>query len=166
MHGNRDFLVGEAYCRHAGMELVSQPRTVDLYGTPTVILHGDSLCLLDRAYQRYRARVSNPEWQRRMLARPVWFRRGIAAMLRGASRLFNRSKESPVLDVTAEAVAALFRETGAVRMVHGHTHRPNRHRYTVDGLERERIVLGDWYEQGSVLVATPAALELQSLDRD
>lgn len=152
------------------MEMLDQPHLVDLYGVPTVLLHGDQLCTLDEQYQRYRARVSQPEWQERMLSRPLWFRRAVAALLRGASRLRNRRPDSPKMDVVTEDVEALFREFGAVRMIHGHTHRPFRHAHRVDGKTVERIVLGDWYAQGSVLTVCPGlgpdSLELQSLPRD
>lgn len=152
--------------------MLDQPRLIDLYGTPTILLHGDQLCTLDDQYQRYRARVSQPEWQRRMLARPLWFRRMVAALLRSASRLRNRNGNSPKMDVVVQDVEALFRESGAARMIHGHTHRPFRHSHRVDDSVRERIVLGDWYAQGSVLTVRPGAgdgaetVELQSLPRD
>lgn len=174
LHGNRDFLLGIDYCRLCGMEMLEQPQQIDLYGVPTVLLHGDQLCTLDRQYQRYRARVSDPEWQRRMLSRPVWFRKSVAALLRGASRLRNRRADSPEMDVVDADAEVLFRETGAARMIHGHTHRPFRHTHRVGGSTRERIVLGDWYTQGSVLTVRPgpgnrsnaASIELQSLERD
>lgn len=152
LHGNRDFLLGRDYCAAAGMRLLDQPVVIDLYGTPTVLLHGDSLCTLDLHYQRYRRRVADPEWQQRMLARPAWVRRGIALLLRTASRLRNRRGDSPEMDVTSDAVADLFRATGADRMIHGHTHKPGRHHHAVAGRDCERIVLGDWYEQGSALI--------------
>lgn len=136
------------------MGLLDQPVVIDLYGTPTVLLHGDSLCTLDLQYQRYRRRVTDPEWQQRMLARPAWVRRGIATLLRAASRLRNRRGESPEMDVAPDAVADLFRATGARRMIHGHTHKPGRHRHAVAGRDCERIVLGDWYDQGSALTVS------------
>ncbi|HKL52958.1 MAG TPA: UDP-2,3-diacylglucosamine diphosphatase [Wenzhouxiangellaceae bacterium] len=166
LHGNRDFLLGPDYCTLCGMEMLDQPRLIDLYGTPTLVLHGDQLCTLDDQYQRYRARISQPEWQRRMLSRPLWFRRAVAALLRGASRLRNRRADSPKMDAVDEAVAALFLESGAERMIHGHTHRPFRHSHCIKDESRERIVLGDWYTQGSVLTVRPDSIELQSLDRE
>jgi len=164
LHGNRDFLLGTEYCAAAGMRLIEQPTIIDLYGVPTVLLHGDTLCTRDVSYQRYRARVTDPEWQQRMLARPAWVRRGIASMLRFASRVRNRSGDRPEMDVAPDAVEGLFRQSGVRRMIHGHTHKPDRHRHTVDGRDCERIVLGDWYEQGSVLTATrDGRLTLESL---
>jgi len=135
------------------MQMIGQPTIIGLYGEPTVVLHGDTLCTLDVQYQRYRARVSDPAWQRKMLSRPAWFRRGVARALRTASRLRNRKGDRPETDVAADAVLELFRHTGARRMIHGHTHKPDRHHYCVDGRQSERIVLGDWYEQGSMATA-------------
>jgi len=40
---------------------------------------------------------------------------------------------------------------GVRRLIHGHTHRPAMHRLGVDRQAAERYVLGDWYEQRSVL---------------
>lgn len=147
------------------MTLLEQPFVIDLYGTPTVLLHGDQLCTLDRQYQRYRTRTSDPGWQARMLSRPVWFRRTIAALLRGVSRLRNRDAGGAKMDVVDAAAEDLFRRSGARRMIHGHTHRPLRHLHQVDGIRCERIVLGDWYTQGSVLTVTPNSVSLETLQR-
>jgi len=147
------------------MQRLGQPATLDLYGVPTVLLHGDQLCTLDAQYQRYRRRVTDSRWQQRMLARPVRVRRMIAALLRGASRLRNRRPDRPEMDVATDAVEELFRATGAQRMIHGHTHRPDRHNHTVGDRSRERFVLGDWYTQGSVLTLTRDGANLEALPR-
>lgn len=165
IHGNRDFLLGADFCRRAGMKMLQQPHFVELGGTPTVLLHGDTLCTRDVRYQRYRRRVHDPDWQKRMLAKPVWLRKMLARALRLASRWRNVRVETSIADVTEEAVLELFRETGARRIIHGHTHRPGRHLYALNGQEHERIVLGDWYQQGSVLALWPGRAELQSLER-
>jgi len=148
------------------MQRVDQPVVIDLYGTPTLLLHGDTLCTDDAQYQRYRRRISNPDWQHRILARPVWVRRVIARSLRLASRLRNRRDDAPWMDVAQGSVEQAFREYAVTRMIHGHTHRPDRHLSRVDGRDCERIVLGDWYSQGSLLAATPEGLELRSLPRE
>jgi UDP-2,3-diacylglucosamine hydrolase len=147
------------------MHLLEQPTTIDLYGTPTVLLHGDTLCTLDRAYQRYRRRVHDPDWQARMLSRPVWLRRAVAGLLRLASRSRNRQRDCAKMDATVTAVEDVFASSGAERMIHGHTHRPDRHLHSIGSDQRERIVLGDWYTQGSVLTVTPDGAELRSLPR-
>ena len=161
LQGNRDFLLGREFCRRADMTLLEQPHVIDLYGRRTVLLHGDQLCTRDVQYQRYRKRITDPQWQARMLSRPIWFRRSVAGLLRGISRLRNRRAFSDDMDVVDADAEALFRRSGAELMIHGHTHRPFRHLHRVDESRRERIVLGDWYTQGSVLTAT---LDSVSLD--
>ena len=59
------------------------------------------------------------------------------------------------MDVNATAVAAALRAAGVHRLIHGHTHRPAIHRLALDGRPAERIVLGDWYTQGSCLRVGP-----------
>lgn len=166
LHGNRDFLLGRQFCHRAGLHLLDQPHVIDLYGRPCVLLHGDQLCTLDVQYQRYRKKIRDPGWQSRMLSRPLWFRRGVAALLRKASHWRNRKEASRETDVVDDDVEALFRQSGAELMIHGHTHRPFRHIHQVDDMHRERIVLGDWYTQGSVLTVTPDAVSLDTLQRN
>jgi UDP-2,3-diacylglucosamine hydrolase len=145
MHGNRDFLLGEGFCRASGCRLVSEPVLVDLYGTPTLLMHGDSLCTDDVAYQAYRGQVRNPTWQQAVLARPLSERRTMAAQMLDQSSLAKDGKSMILMDVNPEAVADAFRSHGCERLIHGHTHRPAHHQHDVDGRQCERWVLTDWY---------------------
>lgn len=154
MVGNRDFLLGEDYARRAGMTILEEPKTLDLHGTPTVILHGDVLCTDDTAYQAFRAMVRDPAWQQDFLSRPLEERRALAGQAREESQKRGQSISMDIMDVNQGAVADMFRKQAVPRMIHGHTHRPAIHKPNVDGQPRERIVLGDWYEQGSVLRVT------------
>ncbi|MDX1606830.1 MAG: UDP-2,3-diacylglucosamine diphosphatase [Candidatus Competibacterales bacterium] len=163
VHGNRDFLLGDDYARRSGMHLLPETRVIDLHGTPTLILHGDTLCTDDADYQAFRAKVRDPEWQRRILALPLEQRRAMASQLREDSRRATRLKPEDITDVNPQAVTAALRTHGVRHMIHGHTHRPAVHRLTVDGDEARRYVLGDWYEQGSVLAAGPGEWRLQAL---
>lgn len=163
MVGNRDFLLGRDYAEKAGMELLEEPLVLELHGTPTVVLHGDVLCTDDTAYQNFRAMVRNPAWQRDFLSRPLDVRRALAAQVREESRNRGQSMAPEITDVNPEAVAGAFREHGVARMIHGHTHRPDIHRPTIGDAARERIVLGDWYTQGSVLRVDANGLELSVL---
>lgn len=164
MVGNRDFLLGDDYCRQAGMQRIEEPWPMPDQGR--VLMHGDSLCTDDVAYQRWRRRVRQPAWQRRMLARSIWFRRGVARLARTISRLGNRSKSAVIMDVNADAVAECFRRHGVRELIHGHTHRPAIHALESDGQPRHRIVLGDWHEDcGSVLALRGARVELFDLIR-
>lgn len=151
LHGNRDFLLGEAFCRRTGARLATEPVVLDLHGTRTVLLHGDALCTDDHAYQSFREQVRRPEWQQVFLAQPLSERRAFATQARAASQRENANKDSYLMDVNAAAVARAFSDSGALRMVHGHTHRPAKHALEVYGQPRERWVLGDWHDNGWVM---------------
>jgi UDP-2,3-diacylglucosamine hydrolase len=151
MHGNRDFLLGEDYAARSGMTLLIDPTVVTLGGERTLLMHGDTLCTDDVEYQRFRAMVRDPRWQQQFLARPLAERRAFAAQARGESRKQTAEKSAEIMDVNAAAVLAAMRAHEVRKLIHGHTHRPATHRFDLDGAPAERIVLGDWYEQDSVL---------------
>ena len=161
--GNRDFLLGGDYARRCGMEILADGTVIDLYGTPALILHGDVLCTDDVAYQAFRKEVRDPAWQRTFLSRPLAERRAFAAQARDASRAHTSSTDMAIMDVNPHAVETALREAGVARMIHGHTHRPAIHDFMLDGKPAQRIVLGDWYEQGSVLRLDRDAARLAGL---
>ncbi|WNL44790.1 UDP-2,3-diacylglucosamine diphosphatase [Dyella sp. BiH032] len=163
MVGNRDFLLGEAFAQRAGFTLLDDGTVHDLYGRPTLLMHGDLLCTDDVAYQTVRRQVRTPEWKNQILAMPLDARRAFAAKAREDSRAHTGATMETIMDVNADAVATAMRQAGVTRLVHGHTHRPAIHRFDLDGQPAERIVLGDWYEQGSVLRVTPEQVELRGL---
>ncbi len=149
--GNRDFLLGPGGAARCGMTLLAEPAVVNLYGTPTVLLHGDTLCTDDVPYQEFRRMVRDPAWQRDFLARPPQERLAMARRVREISRTETAAKAEEIMDVNAGAVTAAFREAGVRQMIHGHTHRPALHALEVDGTPARRLVLGDWYRRGSFL---------------
>jgi UDP-2,3-diacylglucosamine hydrolase len=161
--GNRDFLLGDKFARATGAALLPEQQIVDVGNTRFVVLHGDELCTGDVEYQRYRARMRSAATRRRLLALPYPIRRGIAWYLRRKSRAANSLKPEAIMDVDAEAVAAMFRRHGVGRMIHGHTHRPARHALDVDGEPRERIVLADWDERGHYLEASDDGLHVRDV---
>lgn len=156
MHGNRDFLVGPAFARRAGARLIEDPATLDFYGTPTLLMHGDTLCTDDLDYQKFRAYARDPRNQARFLAQPVAARHAEIAALRARNESAKQGKSAEIMDVNAAAVEQALRDAGYPRLIHGHTHRPGRHVHRVDARECERWVLGDWYECGSYLVCDAA----------
>jgi len=163
-HGNRDFLLGERFVRTSGAVLLPEQTIVDLYGTKTLVTHGDELCTSDVDYQRYRARVRDPAFQRRALRMPYLARRVIASWLRRKSSAATALKPEAITDVTLDAVDAAFRKHGVTRMIHGHTHRPARHHHAVDGSPRERFVLADWHDRGHWLEVDAAGARTVDLD--
>jgi len=165
MHGNRDFLLSTRFCRDSGAELLSDPVMVTLYGERILVMHGDALCTDDLAYQRLRATVRDPDWQRRFLGLSVKARRALAGAARVGSQAHTAAMEYAITDVNAESVAKVLRSSGTATLLHGHTHRPAIHAIEVDGRPCTRIVLGDWYEQASLLRWDQHGPELVSLMR-
>ncbi|MDE2315296.1 MAG: UDP-2,3-diacylglucosamine diphosphatase [Xanthomonadaceae bacterium] len=163
MAGNRDFLLGEDFARQAGFELLEDGTVHTLHGRPTLLMHGDVLCTGDVAYQTVRRQVRTPEWKAQILAMPLEARRAFAAKSRAESRAHTGSAMETIMDVDAGAVADAMRKAGVTRLIHGHTHRPAIHRFALDGAPAERIVVGDWYEQGSVLRVDADGVELRGL---
>jgi UDP-2,3-diacylglucosamine hydrolase len=151
MHGNRDLLMGDALAEAAGATLLDDPALLDLYGVPTLISHGDKLCTDDVEYQQFRAQVHDATFQKNFLAQPLAERKVFIEQLRKQSNAAKQSKDSAIMDVNDDAVAALLREYRYPRLIHGHTHRPKRHEHVVDGHCCERWVLSDWDQHASAL---------------
>ena len=158
MHGNRDFLVAERFARETGVTLIADPTEIDLYGSRALLMHGDTLCTADVAYQAFRAQVRDPAWQRAALARSMTERLAMAQELRERSEGAKQGKPMDLMDVSREAVERAFADSGANLLVHGHTHRPARHVHHVQGVERVRWVLADWYDRATYLEASPAGI--------
>ncbi len=163
IHGNRDFLIGESFAAAANARLLAEAVVIDLYGVPTLIMHGDTLCTDDVEYQKFRAQVRSPQWRAQLLSRPLAERRAIARQLRETSREATRVKAEDITDVNPAAVAQAMREHGVRRLIHGHTHRPAVHEFMLDGAPAQRIVLGDWYEQGSLVECDAGGCRLEQL---
>jgi UDP-2,3-diacylglucosamine hydrolase len=161
--GNRDFLIGEAFARRAGLTLLDDGTVHDIEGRRTLLMHGDVLCTDDTAYQAVRRQVRQPQWQAQILGMPLDARRAFAAKAREESRAHTGTTMETIMDVNAGAVAEAMRAAGVMRLIHGHTHRPAIHHFDLDGHPAERIVLGDWYEQGSLLRVTRDRVELAGL---
>ncbi len=163
MVGNRDFLLGPAFAERAGLSLLDDGTVHDIQGRRTLLMHGDVLCTDDLAYQAVRRQVRTPEWQAQILAMPLQARRAFAAKAREDSKAHTGSTMESIMDVNTQAVAGAMRKAQVSRLIHGHTHRPAVHDFRLDGAPAQRIVLGDWYEQGSVLRVDRAGVELRGL---
>lgn len=163
MHGNRDFLVGEQFALASGMKLLADPTVVDLYGTRTLLMHGDTLCSDDAEYQKFRQMVRSPAWQQAFLRKPLDERVRMARGVRGKSEQAKRVKDMTIMDVTPATVEDAFRAHHYAPLIHGHTHRPAHHKHKVDGRDCERWVLADWYEHGSYLLCDAGGCRSQLL---
>ncbi|TVR62509.1 MAG: UDP-2,3-diacylglucosamine diphosphatase [Candidatus Competibacteraceae bacterium] len=151
IHGNRDFLLGPRFAAASGMQLLPETTVIELAGEPILLMHGDTLCTDDTEYQKFRARVRAPAWRAQTLALPLAQRRVLASQLRETSRQATQGKAAEITDVNPAAVDAALRAHGVRHLIHGHTHRPGLHEWTLDGRPARRTVLGDWFAQGSVL---------------
>jgi UDP-2,3-diacylglucosamine hydrolase len=165
MHGNRDFMIGQDFADETGISLLRDPEIVDLYGRNVLLCHGDSLCTDDTHYQQVRAMTRNPDWQAMMLTKSIEERIAFAIQARQDSVARGESISDEIMDVNQEAVEASLREHGVDMMLHGHTHRPAVHEFQLDGKAATRIVLGDWYEQGSVVRWDENGPRLEALQR-
>jgi UDP-2,3-diacylglucosamine hydrolase len=165
MHGNRDFLLGDRFCALSGARLLADPLIVTLYGEQILVMHGDALCTDDKAYQRLRATVRDPGWQRQFLQLSIAGRRALAGAARAGSQAHTAAMQHAITDVNRTSVATALAAAAVATLLHGHTHRPAIHPLTVDGRACTRIVLGDWHTQGSLLRWDRNGPELVSLPR-
>ena len=154
IHGNRDFLVGKR------LTLLPEVTTIDLYGQKTVIMHGDTLCTRDITYQKFRKKSRTWWWQGIIKSLPLKVRKKIAADYRKKSAEATAVKSQEIMDVTPEEVVNCLASYNSKLLIHGHTHRPAVHEVIVNHNKAQRIVLGDWYEQGAWLKVTPENMTL------
>ncbi len=165
MHGNRDFMIGPRFAEETGITLLSDPHALDLHGEKVLLSHGDFLCTDDAEYQQVRAMTRNPEWQAMMLAKSVEERIAFARQAREQSAAHGEAANMQIMDVNPGAVVSAMRDHGCDILLHGHTHRPAVHPFHVDGRPVHRIVLGDWYEQGSMVEWDADGPRLEELPR-
>lgn len=163
LRGNRDFLIGDRFARETGITLLPDEHTIQLGGQSVLLMHGDTLCTDDHGYQRYRRLSRHPLSRAAFLGLAPDMRHRIAAYARRRSMAANEGKPARIMDVSPAAVSAAMRRHGVSTLIHGHTHRPGCHDFSMDGHAARRIVLGDWYEEGSVLSWTVAGPELLRL---
>ncbi len=162
IHGNRDFLLGKHYAKACGMKLLPEVAIIDLYGKPVVIMHGDTLCTRDIAYQAFRKKSRSWWWQAIIKNLPLFVRKNIAENYRQKSANATALKSQDIMDVTESEVITQLEQHNSQLMIHGHTHRPNIHNIQANNTPAQRIVLGDWYEQGAWLKVTPGDTTLLS----
>ena len=151
MHGNRDFMIGEQFAAETGVEILTDPEVIELHGEKILVSHGDAYCTDDHEYQAVRKMTRDPDWQAMMLEKSLEERLAFAAQARQASMARGGTIDEEITDVNQEAIENALREAGVLTILHGHTHRPAVHQFNLDGQPARRIVLGDWYEQGSVV---------------
>nr|WP_253911929.1 UDP-2,3-diacylglucosamine diphosphatase [Pseudomonas sp. CVAP\ len=164
MHGNRDFLLGKAFCKTAGCTLLKDPSVVQLAGEPVLLMHGDSLCTRDESYMKLRRYLRNPISLFILRHLPLRTRRKLARKLRSESRAQTRMKANDIVDVTPEEIPRIMQQYGVKTLVHGHTHRPAIHKLQIGEQAAKRIVLGDWDRQGWALQVDEQGFQLAAFD--
>ncbi|MFM2318983.1 MAG: hypothetical protein RLZZ215_1604 [Pseudomonadota bacterium] len=160
--GNRDFLLAEQFAQLSGIKLLPEQQVIDLYGQATLIMHGDLLCTDDVEYQKARVLFRSPQWQQQILAKSIPERLQYAQSLRMQSQQTAQTKQDDILDANQAAIEAAMRAAQVQQLIHGHTHRPAIHTFELDGQTAKRIVLGDWYKQGSFLRVDAESLRLSA----
>ena len=164
MHGNRDFLIGPSFEKRTGALLLEDPTLIKIYGKKILLSHGDSLCVDDLDYQVFKDKVRHESWKNAFLKKSLNERISIANEFRKESELNKKNKPNEIMDVnTSEVDRTLIRFNYPDFFIHGHTHRPNIHSIHIDGHEMQRIVLGDWYEQGSYLTMDASGISSQNI---
>jgi UDP-2,3-diacylglucosamine hydrolase len=151
MHGNRDFMIGVDFAHETGVQILPDPHPVELHGTSVLLSHGDAMCIDDVEYQQIRTMTRNPEWQAMMLTKSLEERLAFATNARTESQKKSAALNAEIVDVNEGEVKKLIAEHGVDILLHGHTHRPAVHEVDLDDRSAKRIVLGDWFDQGSVL---------------
>ncbi|TXH79135.1 MAG: UDP-2,3-diacylglucosamine diphosphatase [Thiothrix sp.] len=161
-HGNRDFLLAEQFAELSAIKLLPEQQVIDLYGEPTLIMHGDLLCTDDLDYQKARVLLRSPSWQQQILAKSIPERLQFAQSLRMQSQQTAQTKQEEILDANQTAIEAAMQTAQVKQLIHGHTHRPAIHEFELAGQSAKRIVLGDWYQQGSFLRVHASGLRLST----
>lgn len=151
MAGNRDFLVGHELAQKCGFKIIDEPFIETINGQTTLLMHGDTLCTDDIAYQSFRAVVRNKAWQDDVLAKSLKEREQLAQSMRQQSEQANTEKTEEIMDVNQNAVIKTMQTHSVSLLIHGHTHRPAIHEFKIDGHPAKRIVLSDWHDKGGYL---------------
>jgi len=151
--GNRDFLIGTRFCQDTGVQLLADFEVIDLFGTPTLLTHGDLLCTDDLPYQAFRTKARSSEWQHNVLSKPLFIRLLAARWYRIKSHFHKRQKSQEIMDVNQETVVNVMLQHDCYQLIHGHTHRPDIHHFEINGNSAQRFVLSDWTKnKGEVLI--------------
>ncbi|WP_413693025.1 UDP-2,3-diacylglucosamine diphosphatase [Psychromonas sp. KJ10-2] len=166
IHGNRDFMLGKRYAKQASMTLLPEHTEIDLYGTKTLIMHGDTLCLFDKNYQRLRKVIHNPFLQFIFNCLPLSLRKRIGWKIRTASQSKKQYKNNNMMGVTEQEVIRLMEYHGVQQLIHGHTHQAFNHQLEVNGQSGNRFDVGDWYKNLSFVDANSEGTELVVLPID
>jgi len=151
MHGNRDFMIGEELAKRCHFQLIHDPHKIKIQDRDVLLMHGDTLCIDDVEYQKFRQMVRNPQWQQQVLTKTLEERFQLAQSIRENSKQSTTDKDEYIMDVNQDETDRVFIENNIDLIIHGHTHRPAIHSKIINDIETIRVVLGDWHETASYL---------------
>ena len=151
MHGNRDFMIGEVLAERCHFKIIQDPYKITIQDRDVLLMHGDTLCIDDVEYQKFRQMVRNPLWQQQVLTRSLEERYQLAKSIRDNSKKTTTEKDEFIMDVNAQEIERVFVENDIDLIIHGHTHRPAIHHKTINDQETTRIVLSDWHDSAQYL---------------
>lgn len=164
MHGNRDFLIGDAFMEASGCQLLVDPTVIEIAGTPTLLMHGDLLCSDDTEYQQARHLLRSQAFIADFLSKSIPQRMVLADEYRKKSGTAISSKSTATMDVSQQTVIEFMQAHKVHRLIHGHTHRPAVHEFDLNEKPAQRIVLADWQGQsGSYLRITESGLSSKTI---
>ena len=146
MHGNRDFMIGQDLAARCHFEIIQDPHKITLQGRDALLMHGDTLCIDDVQYQKFRQMVTNPLWQQQVLTKSLEERYQLAKSIRDNSKQSTTEKDKHIMDVNQGETKRVFTENDVDLIIHGHTHRPDIHQRLINNRNTTRIVLGDWHD--------------------
>ena len=150
--GNRDFLIGQQFCKETGVTLLDDYAVIDINGVKTLLTHGDLLCTDDIPYQDFRKKSHTDEWKQNVLTKPLLLRLLVARWYRFRSFFHKRKKSQDIMDVNQQTIINAMQEHDCLRLIHGHTHRPAIHDFNIDGIPAQRFVLAEWKKDSAELL--------------
>jgi UDP-2,3-diacylglucosamine hydrolase len=151
-HGNRDFLIGKKFLTMTGCKLLPDEFVTPIFGTPTLLMHGDSLCTRDINYLKFRKKSRGFLFKLLMKCYSLEKRRSIAKNYREKSKMHTSKMPEYIMDVTQSEVERVMRKHQVLHLIHGHTHRPFIHHFELDKQPATRTVLSAWHERGNALI--------------
>lgn len=163
IRGNRELMLTAAFETLTGCRVMKDQTVIDLDGKKVLLMHGDVLCSRDWKYQLYRRTVEAGFARTLFLNLPYRTRIAIAHGLRPHMRRSAGKKAGVIIDADQKTIERIMLAHGVTELIHGHTHRPGIHEFELAGGPARRIVLGDWYNQDSVLVCQGERRDLMSV---
>jgi UDP-2,3-diacylglucosamine hydrolase len=151
--GNRDFLLGEKFCRQTGLVLLEDYAVINLFGVKTLLTHGDLLCTDDLAYQAFRKKSHTVAWRQNVLSKPLLLRLLVARWYRFRSFFHKKNKSQQIMDVNQQTLMEIMAQYHVTRLIHGHTHRPATHEFKLDDKNYQRFVLAEWTDDEASLLS-------------